>query len=103
MDAHQAGYLVGRLACLVIPLLLIVGLVVLGVVLLVRKGRRTTPPHHPGGFHPAPGTFPTPPYLAPPSSGRCYPVPGPPAHPGPEPHGERYPPHGWSPPGDGSR
>lgn len=52
MDAHQAGYLVGRLACLVVPLLLIVGLVVLGVVLLVRKGRPTTPPHHPGGFLP---------------------------------------------------
>ncbi|MDH6461183.1 hypothetical protein M2302_001353 [Micromonospora sp. A200] len=45
MDAYQAGYVVGRLACLVVPLLLIVGLVVLGVVLLVRKGRRTTPPH----------------------------------------------------------
>ncbi|MER6594033.1 hypothetical protein ABT214_19720 [Micromonospora purpureochromogenes] len=27
----------GRLACLIVPLLLIVGLVVLGVVLLVRK------------------------------------------------------------------
>ncbi|MEH1058157.1 hypothetical protein V6U89_23480 [Micromonospora sp. CPCC 206171] len=97
MDAHQAGYLVGRLACLVVPLLLIVGLVVLGVVLAVRKGRPAPPPHHPGGFHPAPGAYPTPPYPTPPPPGQAYPVPAPPprpAHPGPKPHGEGYPPHG---------